>query len=45
MPPNECSLFLTPASETEVKRIIANLSDGAPGKDCVTEKPLKLSQM
>ena len=41
-PPNECSLFLTPASETEVTRIITNLSDGAPGKDGVTEKPLKI---
>ena len=40
--PNECSLFLTPASETEVKRIITNLSDGAPGKDGVTGKPLKI---
>ena len=41
-PPNECSLFLTPASETEVKRIITNLGTGAPGKDCVTEKPIKI---
>ena len=41
-PPNECSLFLTPASESEVKRIITNLSDGAPGKDGVTAKTLKI---
>ena len=42
MPPaNECSLFLTPASENEVKRVIANLNDGSPGKDGVTAKTLK----
>ena len=42
MPPaNECSLFLTPASENEVKRVIANLKDGSPGKDSVTAKTLK----
>ena len=41
-PPNECSLFLTPASESEVKSIITNLSDGAPGKDGVTAKTLKI---
>ena len=40
--PNECSLFLTPASESEVIRIITNLSDGAPGKDGVTAKTLKI---
>ena len=39
MPPaNECSLFSTPASENEVKRVIANLINGAPGKDGVTVK-------
>ena len=42
MPPaNECSLFLTPASENEVKRVIANLNDGSPWKDGVTAKTLK----
>ena len=41
-PPNECSLFLIPASESEIKRIITNLSDGAPGKDGVTAKTLKI---
>ena len=42
MPPaNECSLFLIPASENEVKRVIANLNDGSPGKDGVTAKSLK----
>ena len=42
MPPaNGCSLFLTPASENEVKRVIANLNDGSPGKDGVTTKTLK----
>ena len=42
MPPaNECSLFLTPASENEVKCVIANLNDGSPGKDGVTAKTLK----
>ena len=42
MPPaNECSLFLTPASENEVKRVIANLNDGSPEKDGVTAKTLK----
>ena len=42
MPPaNECSLFLTPASENEVKRVIANLNDGSPGKDGVTAKNVK----
>ena len=39
---NECSLFLTPASESEVIRILTNLSDGAPGKDGVTAKTLKI---
>ena len=39
-PPNECSLFLTP--ESEVKRIITNLNDEAPGKDGVTAKTLKI---
>ena len=38
---NECSLFLTPTSENEVKRVIANLNDGSPGKDGVTAKALK----
>ena len=42
MPPaNECSLFLTPESENEVKRVIANLNDGSPGKGNVTTKTLK----
>ena len=42
MPPaNECSLFLAPASEIEVKHVIANLNDGSPGKDDVTAKTLK----
>ena len=41
-PPNECSLFLTPASESEVKGILTNLSDEAPGKDGVTAKTLKI---
>ena len=40
-PPNACSLFLTPASESEVRRMITNLSGGAPGKDGVTAKTLK----
>ena len=42
MPPaNECSLFLTPASENEIKRVIANLNDGSPGKDGVIANTLK----
>ena len=42
MPPaNEYSLFLTPASKNELKRVIANLNDGSPGKDGVTAKTLK----
>ena len=41
-PANECSLFLTPASENEVKRVIANLNDGATRKDGVTAKTLKI---
>ena len=42
LPPNECLLFLTPASESDVKRLITNLSDGAPGNDGVTANPLKI---
>ena len=42
MPPaNECSLFFTSASENDIKRVIANLNDEAPGKDGVTAKTLK----
>ena len=42
MPPaNECSLFLAPASENEIKRVIANLNDGSPGTDGVTATTLK----
>ena len=33
--------ILTPASENEVKSVIANLNDGSPGKDGVTAKTLK----
>ena len=44
MPPaNECSLFLTPAPENEVKHVIANLNDGAPGQDGVKAKALKIA--
>ena len=38
---NEFSMFLTPVSELEVKKIIGHLKDGSPGKDGVTSKSLK----
>ena len=41
LPANESSLFLAPASENEIKRVIANLNDGSPAKDGVTAKTLK----
>ena len=33
--------ILTPASENEVKRVIANLNYGSPAKDGITAKTLK----
>ena len=38
---NEFSMFLTPVSELEIKKIIGHLKDGSPGKDGVTSKSLK----
>ena len=38
---NEFSMFLTPVSAPEVKKIIDHLKDGSPGKDGVTSKSLK----
>ena len=38
---NEFSMFLTPVSAPEVKKIIGHLKDGSPGKDGVTPKSLK----
>ena len=35
---NECSLLLTPTSENEIKRAIANFNNLAPWKDGVTAK-------
>ena len=39
---NKCSLFLSPASENEIKHIIANLNYGATGEHGVTAKTLKI---
>ena len=38
---NEFSMFLTPVSVLEVRKIIGNFKDGSPGKDGVTSKSLK----
>ena len=38
---NKMSFFLSPTEESEVKKIIAELKDGAPGKDGIMSKSLK----
>ena len=38
---NDYSMFLTPVSAPEVKKIIGHLKDDSPGKDGVTSKSLK----
>ena len=38
---NDLSMFVTPVSEPEMKKLIMQLNDGAPGRDGVTAKSLK----
>ena len=38
---NEYSMFLTPVSVLDVRKIIGNFKDGSPVKDGVTSKSLK----
>ena len=38
---NKMSFFLSPTKESEEKKIIAELKDGAPGKDGIISKSLK----
>ena len=38
---NNISFFLSPVDDSEVKKIIAQLKDGAPGKDGIMSKGLK----
>ena len=38
---NNMSFFLGPVDDSEVKKIIAQLKDGAPGKDEIMSKGLK----
>ena len=38
---NEMSFFLSPTEESEVKNTIAELKDGAPGKEGIMSKSLK----
>ena len=37
---NDLSMFVTPVSEPEMKKLIMRLNDGALGKDGVTAKSL-----
>ena len=38
---NDLSMLVTPVSEPEMKKLIMQLNDGAPGRDGVTSKSLK----
>ena len=38
---NDLSMFVTPVSEPEIKKLIMQLNDGAPGRDGVTAMSLK----
>ena len=38
---NDLSMFVTPVPEPEMKKLIMQLNDGAPGRDGVTAKSLK----
>ena len=38
---NDISMFVAPVSEQEMKKLIMQLNDGAPGRDGVTAKSLK----
>ena len=38
---NDLSMFVTPVSEPEIKKLIMQLNDEAPGRDGVTAKSLK----
>ena len=37
---NDLSMFVTPVSEPEMKKLIMQLNDGAPGRDGVTAKSI-----
>ena len=38
---NDLSMFIAPVSEPDMKKLIMQLNDGAPGRDGVTSNSLK----